>query len=246
MALTTMQLEELQTIAETIQDQFTENQDESWWAAIRIQNADLGPDGSGGQSAFDATLADISTTQQQINPYQSRMGGRDGGFREAVLQVVPSGGGGGGDNYYNADLVGNALNSHTHNGRDGVIETYLDLPDTGIYSKAASMYTATVANATNLALLSLDATNGTSRLLATTANGDAEVTCDDGDVEINTANQLVRIVDSFGGNIGLQQYDDIADATSNGLVDGDLFATTGFGSAPLDTEGIVMIVIQGA
>ena len=244
MSLTVPQLEELQTIAETIQDQFTENQDDSWWAAIRILNAGLGP--SAGGSTFQDTLDDIKVTQGQIRPYQSRVGGRNQGFREAVLQVVPTGGGSG-DNYYSADLVGSTARTHTHNGRDAVVENYLDAPETATYSKGPSLASELVTDGTNVVSRQIDAVNNRAQMLSTNAtNGDAEVAVQDGVIELNSEEQRITITQPFGGDVGLQEFDDIADAQSGGLSDGDLFYTSGNGSAPLDAQGIVMIVVQGA
>jgi hypothetical protein len=89
MSLTTAQLAELQSISETIRTNFPFNGNDQWWAAIRIQNGDLGPtSGSGGQAAFDAAIADMLATQLDIQKRQGILGSQQTGFREATLQVV--------------------------------------------------------------------------------------------------------------------------------------------------------------
>ncbi len=89
MSLTTAQLVELQSISETLRINFPFNGSDQWWAAIRILDGGLGPtSGSGGQSAFDATISDMLATQLDIQNRQGVLGSQQTGFREATLQVV--------------------------------------------------------------------------------------------------------------------------------------------------------------
>lgn len=90
MSLTPTQLEELQSITVQLQEEFPSNQDFLWNAAIRIQNVGLGPDGVGGQPAFDALVADMVLTQEQVQKYQGRSGSDDSGFDVSVLSVIPA------------------------------------------------------------------------------------------------------------------------------------------------------------
>lgn len=94
MSLTPPQLDELKLISDALSQRFPNNGNDQWWAAIRIQNAGLGPDGVGGTPVFLATLTDLVLTQDQIQTRQQRYGSLSTGFREAILQAVPSGGGG--------------------------------------------------------------------------------------------------------------------------------------------------------
>jgi hypothetical protein len=89
MSLTPTQLEELQTIVLELGEEFANNQDWLWNAAIRIQNVGLGPDGPGGQPAFDALVADMVLTQEQVQKYQGRTGSNDSGFDVSVLSTIP-------------------------------------------------------------------------------------------------------------------------------------------------------------
>lgn len=90
MSLTPTQLEELQSITVQLQEEFPSNQDFLWNAAIRIQNVGLGPDGVGGQPAFDALVADMVVTQEQVQKYQGRSGSDDSGFDVSVLSAIPA------------------------------------------------------------------------------------------------------------------------------------------------------------
>ena len=90
MALTPTQLSELQTIVLDLGDNFPSSDDRLWESAIRIQKAGLGPvTGPGGQPAFDATVADIVLTAEQIATVQGRQGGPGNSLEQATFSVVP-------------------------------------------------------------------------------------------------------------------------------------------------------------
>ncbi len=90
MSLTPTQLEELQTIVETLRTEFPSSDDDLWQAAIRIQKGGLGPvTGTGGQAAFDAAVADIVEESEQVSAYQGKQGGLGQSFDVAVFNVVP-------------------------------------------------------------------------------------------------------------------------------------------------------------
>ncbi len=90
MSLTPTQLEELQTIVETLRTEFSSSDDDLWQAAIRIQKGGLGPvTGSGGQAAFDAAVAEIVLESEQISTVQGRQGGIGQSFDIATFNVVP-------------------------------------------------------------------------------------------------------------------------------------------------------------
>lgn len=90
MSLTPTQLSELQTIVLDLGDNLPDSSDALWDAAIRIQKAGLGPvTGPGGQPAFDAAVADIVLTADQIATVQGRQGGPGNSVQQATFSVVP-------------------------------------------------------------------------------------------------------------------------------------------------------------
>lgn len=250
MSLTVPQLEELQTIAETISETFPDNANNEWWAAMRILNADLGPSGPGGQPTFDATIADIRLTQSQVQPYQGRLASQSTAFREAVLQVVPGtgGGGGGGDPYFDQDFTGTTggVRIHTINGAiDQVDEDYdvngLTL-QTGGVSKSAlgSGFGSVDITGGGIALMTVG--TGGAGDFNLTGLGAVEGTFIDGDetgLTLDVGSQRLSIINNL--STGLQAFDDDAAAGVGGLNTGDIYQTTGSGAAPLNAAGIVMI-----
>ena len=92
MALTPTQLQELQDISVVLAEEFPSNVDSIWDTAIRFQLAGIGPLGVGGLPVFEAAVADLKLTQEQLQTVQGRNAGESSGYTEATLEVVPSGG----------------------------------------------------------------------------------------------------------------------------------------------------------
>jgi len=92
MALTPLQLQELQDISVVLAEEFPSNVDQIWNTAIRLQLADLGPLGPGGLPTFEMAVADLKVVQEQIQTVQGRNAGPSSGYMEATLEVAPPGG----------------------------------------------------------------------------------------------------------------------------------------------------------
>ena len=92
MALSPLQLQELQDISIVLAEEFPSNVDDIWNTAIRLQLADLGPLGPGGIPTFEAAVADLKITQEQLQTVQGRNAGPSSGYIEATLEVAPPGG----------------------------------------------------------------------------------------------------------------------------------------------------------
>ena len=94
MALTPLQLQELQDISVVLAEEFPSNVDDIWDTAMRFQLADIGPLGPGGLPTFEAAVADLKVVQEQLQTVQGRNAGAASGYLEATLVEAPPGGGG--------------------------------------------------------------------------------------------------------------------------------------------------------
>ena len=93
MALTPLQLQELQDISIVLAEEFPSNVDDIWNTAMRFQLADIGPLGPGGLPTFEAAVADLKLVQEQLQTVQGRNAGAASGYLEATLVEAPPGGG---------------------------------------------------------------------------------------------------------------------------------------------------------
>lgn len=58
-----------------------------------------------------------------------------------------------------------------------------------------------------------------------------------------TNSAVSKLVASKGAGKELKQYADNAAAKADGLIEGDLYVTSGTGAAPLNAAGILLVVV---